>query len=166
MAPMPPCPYCQSPLSFNVRHLRQPRHQLQCQLGSLLQENSRWSSTKNRRKSSHYFEVNMLHREAPPTLWPELRRPASGVYPLARDRPPPPSSCGKGNSTPITQKNMPPTLQLPMLMVTSKQQSTRIGPLKHNNKQSVGGCAWFEGRGMNTPRGRDCSQQLFLIFSR
>ena len=80
------------------------------------------------------FEVKMLHREAPPpTLRPDSRRLASGVYPMGRDRSPPPNQRGEGNSTPlitIFELNMPPTLPPPMPLDVSKQQSTTIGPFK------------------------------------
>ena len=80
------------------------------------------------------FEVKMLHREAPPpTLRPDPRRPASGVYPMGRDRSPPPNQRGKGNSTPIItifEQNMPPALPPPMPLEDFKQQSTTIGPYK------------------------------------
>ena len=80
------------------------------------------------------FEVKMLHCEAPPpTLRPDPRRPASGVYPMERDRSPPPNQRGKGNSTPIItifEQNMPPALPPPMPLEDFKQQSTTIGPYK------------------------------------
>jgi len=102
----------------------------------------------------------MLHREAPlPTLHPDPGRMPSTSNTTTRAHSLPPNQRGKGNSMPIItifEQNMPPALLPPMPLEDFKQKSTTIlDRTKRNNKQSVGGCVWFEGQKMNTFRERD-----------